>query len=935
MTIITAPAPVPRAAVLATLDAVRRRESHGRVVGIRASRGLDDTTPMSDAHHEPITVRWCPSVLSLWDALTGWDEQGWLVLLTDRTEEEIGSGLLARMAQQRLHRPDAWDSVKQRFRATSLERALLDDARPHGAAIPEALLRLEPVTDPAGGWPAARSGVLSRDLVYGAVARQLLGLTIDPLDGPGLLEAGLDRELPTALADLRHRGGDPLADAANTWLAGLLGPAAPIARHALNAGDPARLLPLGIALAHITRAGGDQRHEASLAGARLEARLPDALRGASLPGATGPGADQLQAFTGTAEATVRSMLSRAGARDSARQVLRLAESILRDAQAPSLIAASTLLPGGLLARQRALAGSLGARADEVESLWSQILDHPLAALHDERGSLHHTLRAAVRLDRWLASQPLLKRSDGVGRIERAIGAARGHVLDGAWAESALGDLLHGADDPEIAAGLRSLADAVLERRRALDRAFARDLAPLAQGETLPGDRVRYLEEVLPAIGLHLARTSHAAQDSRRGGLLVLLLDGMSAAAAADLVTSIVGASDAWREILPHGQRRRSAALALLPSLTAHSRTSFFAGRPLTGGQAQEHDGLDALAREAGLSGAELFHKDDLSSSEAGSALTPKVVGAIEDVQNRPVVAAVLNTIDDALDKADPGGTRWTTSDIRFLRALLEQAHRAGRTVLLTADHGHVVERDGQLLRTPEATSARWRPATDAPGEGEVLVEGHRVLDGPAILAVDEDLRYTARRAGYHGGASLPEVAVPVVVLRPRPDEETEEAWTRELPDGWDFAADQRPLWWQARPAETRPQEPASPTAVPELTLDIPIAPRASVSAPEPAVAGLGSAIVESPRFADQVKHHRRRPDDATIADLVDQLVAAPGTRLPLGQVSQILGTSLARTGRSLQVIAQALNVEGFEVLRLENETVILQADLARTQFEVS
>ena len=295
---------------------------------------------------------------------------------------------------------------------------------------------------------------------------------------------------------------------------------------------------------------------------------------------------------------------------------------------------------------------------------------------------------------------------------------------------------------------------------------------------------------------------------------------------------------------------------------------------------------------------------------------------------------MLNTIDDALDKADPGGTRWTTSDIRFLRALLEQAHRAGRTVLLTADHGHVVERDGKLLRAEEATSARWRPATEVPGEGEVLVEGRRVLDGPAILAVDEDLRYTARRAGYHGGASLPEVAVPVIVLRPRPDEETEEAWTRELPDGWDFAADQRPLWWQARPAETRPQEPAPPTAVPELTLDIPIDPPAPVSAPEPAVAGLGSAIVESPRFADQVKHHRRRPDDATIADLVDQLVAAPGTRLPLGQVSQILGTSLARTGRSLQVIAQALNVEGFEVLRLENETVILQADLARTQFEV-
>lgn len=933
MSTAVAAAPVQRATILATLEKARRRGGTARVLGIRASRGLESAEGLTDQHGEPVTVLWCASALAVWDALSSWDESGWLVLLTDRSEDELGSGLLARFAQHRLHRPDAWESVKLRFRATGLDRALLKDSAGTGGEIPEALLRIEP----QAGWPAARAGVLSRDTAYGAVARRRLDIETEILDGPAVLEATLDPSLPTHLANLRRDGGDALTDAVLDWLVGRLGAGAVPARHVLASGSTGELLPLGLALAQVVGASGALAQEAALAGARLEARLPDALRGATLPSAAGPAAEQVRSLAAAASLTIHGMLSRPTQRDAALAVLRRTESILRAEQAPSLIAGSELLPGGLAARRRTLAAALGTDPAMVEQTWRAIQEHPLTVASRDRDPLHAALHAAVRLDRWLATSEVPAPDSGVGRLERVVTAARTHAHDGAWAESALGDLHQGSDDPEIATTLEALAERLLERRRALDRAFAQDLAPLAQGEPLPasGD-VHYMEDVLGRVGLPLARSTPVAHSPRRGGVLVLLVDGMSAAAATDLTRSILDVSDAWREIVPAGTPERATALALLPSLTTHSRTSFFAGAPVSGGQQQERTGLAALARDAGLRGTALFHKDDLVRKDAGSALTNHVASAIADVVGTPLVGCVLNTIDDALDKSDPGGTRWSTADIQYLRPLLQEAARAGRTVLLTADHGHVVERHGRLQRHEGTTSARSRAADgDLAGPDEIRVEGPRVLGGgSAILAVDEDLRYSDRKAGYHGGASLAELVVPVIALRPRPVEDTEQAWADGLPEGWMFTSDQRPLWWSTR-SRTALQidEPVLTIAPSAAMLDI-----YGTDQPEAepiTASGLGAAIIDSPRYADQKKVLRRTPSDETVAALVDELAAAPGTRLPFSRVSQLLVTPLARTSRTVGVVAQLLNVEGFEVLRLEEETAILDVTLARQQFEVS
>ena len=53
---------------------------------------------------------------------------------------------------------------------------------------------------------------------------------------------------------------------------------------------------------------------------------------------------------------------------------------------------------------------------------------------------------------------------------------------------------------------------------------------------------------------------------------------------------------------------------------------------------------------------------------------------------------VLNAIDDTLAKDRPGGPGTGPSPtVTYLGAVLDEARRAGRPVILTADHGHVLD----------------------------------------------------------------------------------------------------------------------------------------------------------------------------------------------------------------------------------------------------
>src|SRR5699024_5265393 len=176
--------------------------------------------------------------------------------------------------------------------------------------------------------------------------------------------------------------------------------------------------------------------------------------------------------------------------------------------------------------------------------------------------------------------------------------------------------------------------------------------------------------------------------------------------------------------VPEGTTRRASALAVLPTLTTNSRTSFFCGKLTSGGQPQERAGFEQVGRLAGERGARLFHKNVLESSQLGFELAHDVADAIAETEKYRLVGCVLNTIDDALDRSDPAGVAWNEELVKHLRPLLDAAKKFDRTVVITSDHGHVVERRISDKKPVDgATSARSRAAHGAADAGEILVQG--------------------------------------------------------------------------------------------------------------------------------------------------------------------------------------------------------------------
>mgnify|MGYP002134718742 CR=1 FL=1 len=187
---------------------------------------------------------------------------------------------------------------------------------------------------------------------------------------------------------------------------------------------------------------------------------------------------------------------------------------------------------------------------------------------------------------------------------------------------------------------------------------------------------------------------------RQGGALLIVLDGMSSAIATALAPEVSRLG--LVEWVPEATQARMPVAAALPSLTNISRTSLFCGEVCSGSGDDEKRGLATA-----FPGAKLFHKNDLRS-EGGASLPAEVTAAIRDTATR-VVGVVINAIDDATHKNDTSAWEWNLRSLDPLRALLEAAISARRAVILTSDHGHIVERDTEALSASGAES-RWRPA---------------------------------------------------------------------------------------------------------------------------------------------------------------------------------------------------------------------------------
>ncbi len=320
----------------------------------------------------------------------------------------------------------------------------------------------------------------------------------------------------------------------------------------------------------------------------------------------------------------------------------------------------------------------------------------------------------------------------------------------------------------------------------------------------------------------------------------------------------------------------------------------------------------------------VFHKGKLLGP-AGRALSEEVRAALLDADHK-VVAAVVNVVDDLLFKGEQIHPRWDLDAAPLVRELLDAARLARRAVVLTSDHGHLLD-DDTAFEGREA-GERWREDTGAPAEGEVRVEGRRVLaNGRTSIVVpwSERIRYSGRKNGYHGGISPQEMVLPLAVL----------TWGEPQMEGFREVANASPGWWfepgapvvetvvaerGQRPAPlVRPTRPATPI------LDL-LEPAAWIERL------LGSPILAEQK---QLSQGRGLPSDDEVRRLLGVL-SERGGRMTRAALAQRMAVPPPRLAGLVAATRRLLNVDGIQVLEVEtaSETVVLNQSLLQQQFDV-
>lgn len=902
---------VSAAVITALLDKVDGGNGHGGVLGIRALPEWDGPEIVHDA--KPVRVVACASALAVRVALRDRVPQQWLVVLTDRDEDDLGIGITAHFAGRRLRQPDPWDAVCSLFEAKRIDHLLANADR--RTELASSFL----VATPIDGWPPARGGLLTLDHALGSVAsaRLRLGSPELAVDLAAILDWSARTEADRLSADLSALAGPALTGQVMAWIAAHCGVLSNAAATLLDAGRGADLIPLGLAARAVGNSPPNSGPRA-LFRREVGAAVTDTL---------------LAPWADAAEQAARRILDD-GDTEVAARVLARADALLETFEATSYAASSPLLPRGMRQRFTALGEALHdccergstraaaegapladpARMPRVEAAWQQVRDHALAPRAGDRQAARGL--AGVRLARWLA-QPVERPSGLAGEIAR-------HWNTDAWVDRATADAWTGVQDEQLARGLRSVLAASRLRRDNHDASFAAALAAhTAAGSSAPSGS-SYVENLVRATVLPIARTRP---------VLLAVADGMSCAVATEIADDIKAQLDSWQECLPERGTGRLSAIATFPTLTNVSRTSLFCGELAVGEQRVEREGFSRLCQAANVTGT-LFHKLSLDSSEAGFALSHDVAAAIDDVQRISIVACVLNAVDDSLDRSDPGGADWTADAVKHLRPLLDRARRAGRVVVLASDHGHLVERrEGQPIAAVDVSSNRSRAYLgEAAGPGEVRMTGRRVLshNGDAILAVDERIRYGPLKAGYHGGAAPAEALIPICVLA-----------AGDPPDGWKLAPPQAPPWWRgaaAAPVEAvddqsqpaRPSRYDDETAAPTLfspTLDRPI------DRPD-----LVAAVLTSPVYLGQRRRSARSSiTDEQVGGLLRAALAASSQRLDPDSAAAALGIATVQLAGALPQVQRLLNVEQYSVIArdADGSTIVLDVALLREQFGVS
>lgn len=927
--------------IVAQVDVVLRHDPAANAIGIRAM-GRGDWPPQVRVGERDFSVVWCPSPISireqlvaLGSAVPAASSPPGLVVMTPLADQALGADVLGRLSRGKVFPVEAWDMVRHSFQARDIDSRLA-----RWPWVAEALLE----NLPASGYPPARGGLLDVDTAWSHVLRSVLGLSTDHGGRPDL--AAVLRWSLSPEASLRYSGLPGKArKQIEQWFAEVLGSCGRLIGQVLEAGYGGELMPLALVCGMVLKPEAPAAQELLAASVRLERftggvpvsmRDGQRLHAAAVQVAAGMDASGLMPVLDVADRLVESLhlLSHAHVSDD--------------------------LPSGFSARLDLFAESVGAflKAENdkdqdkrfaavanVQSAGRDAMTHRLAVHHGYRVG---RVEMAMRLVQWLA-QTDAPPGQSLGDIVRR------YADDGAFVDWARLALLGGDELAGVSRAYGALREMARERREKQNRQFAHVLAGWNAGGCLPVADVIPVERIVSDI---LAPVAASVP------VLLLVVDGLSFPIFRELIED--AQRQGWNEVLPSGKESSPLGLATIPSVTEISRTSLFCGALTQGQSANEKSGfaqhpalLPLVPSNRANARPVLFHKGDLTSGGDGTSLSEVVRDAIAS-RERKVVGVVFNGVDDHLSGSDQLNQRWTLDDLRLIKPLLYEARNAGRLVLMTSDHGHVIDESTHAMAAAEKANAksgdcvggdRWRNLAGAVSSSEeIAFSGGRVKtpDGrqQVIVPWSETLRYGLRKNGYHGGVSLQEMVVPVALL----------ATGGALPEGFHHAPCKVPEWWdivvQAQ-VEKAPEPLSAPVLAGNATakkaksggaadlrqqalFELPTTVPTDSTSRSPELDWIAN-LLSSPVFQAQKQWAARAAiKDDEIRRLLEAL-SERGGRLSKAALAARLAMPLMRVSGFVNAARRLLNVDQSPILTLDETegAVTLSRSLLEVQFQLA
>ena len=921
---VAAPSHSPTAAldplimrIVGQASAIRRKHTTARVIGIYSVAACGAATEVESAEGRYL-VRPCPTPLAARMAVrmavrmaaraaAATDETTVIVTSLDATA--LGSDVVLRLAAQKLFSLDSWGIVRERFEAPRIDHRIHSQA-----CLADWLVELST----GGDVPKAANGFLDADIAWPFVFNRALGMTEKSYDPVELLvwaqDSGSGKRWQQLSPDRRA--------AMRQWFTLRAGLVAAAMLESLDTQPGLDLVSLGLTLDCTHREA--QAPDIMRAQVRSQVRIEERYFGGRSPAP--------QTLRQWGDAAVRAVELHLPDERQRRETIRRADDIIRSIDAEPLAALSRISRIGFEQRLEAFGTALETAIDRPSPQSRTALREALRQLASHHEAVHDKTRyqraeMAVRLVRWLADRAAEPATAPAAFAE----AVRSHARDGGFVVWARDCLRSGEPLAPVEKAFTKLGSRV---NSALDQDAGRFASLLAGWLQDGGDAsdVIPVERILDAVVAPLAA---------KGPVLFIVIDGMSTAVFRELMAGLTRSG--WFLLAPSETGDIPTGIATVPSVTEFSRTSLLAGKLLPG---SHHEERTEFERHPALVAASkknvpprLFHKADLAASGDGN-LAESVRQEIRSPERR-VVGVVINAVDDLLAKGEQVHVTWNLETLRHLPTLLHEAREADRTVILTSDHGHVLELASEYRSG--GVGERYRSATAAAEDGETVLVGSRVLaeGGRLVAAWRDQIRYLpGTKRGYHGGANPQEMIVPIGVLTTQTDQD-------RLPEGWDLVRSESPAWWDEpqRRADHEAETPAvlkpgtDRIAKPGLLFD-PETGEVPKPRREPALPQTPPwvpALLDNELYKAQRKLIGRAAlSDTQVESFLTALTNRGGvmTTAALGRALELAPFRL--TGL-VALLGRVLNIDGFRVVgRSESaEEITLDVALLKRQFGIA